>query len=55
MGALKFRAVALKIKLPAVSPFHALMMEKSASKACSNKCGFPLKSRISLPWATSVP
>ena len=37
MGALKFLAVPLKIKFPALSPFHAFIMEKSALNACSNK------------------
>ena len=52
---LKFRAVALKIKLPAVSPFHALTKAKSAVRAVSKICGLPLNSRTSYPSATSVP
>ncbi len=52
---LKLRAVPLKIRLPAVSPFHAFMMAKSALKACSIRCILPLKLRVSFPIATSVP
>ena len=52
---LKLRAVPLKIKFPAVSPFQALTSAKSAVNAVSIKYNFPLNSRISLPTATSVP
>ena len=55
MQGLKFLAVPLKIRFPASSPFQALTMEKSALKACSITCIFPLNSRTSLPMATSVP
>ena len=55
MQALKFLAVPLKIKFPAVSPFQAFTKAKSALYAVSKRCILPLNSLVSLPSATSVP